>query len=69
MTLDHLRRRLDRIEARRHSIHHCGAVRIITADDADTERQVTALRAAGQLAPGVIVIDRRIVDPDHRSAS
>lgn len=63
MTLDHIRRRLDRIEARHHSSHYRGAIRILTEDDAGTERQVSALRAAGRLVHGVMVIDRRIVDP------
>ncbi|MFD1302110.1 hypothetical protein [Methylobacterium marchantiae] len=67
MTIDSLRCRLDRLEARCWPAGYCGAIRILTEDDADSERQVAALRAAGQRASGVMVIDRRIIDPGQRS--
>lgn len=67
-SLDAIRRRLDKVEASKR-IHLSGlgfypAVRVITESNADRDRQLAALQAAGRYRPGQLVIDRRIVDPE-----
>lgn len=68
MTISDLRRRLDKVEARHRQPEHRGAIQIITWDDADAERQIAAIEAAGGPGPGILIIDRRIVVPGPRTA-
>ncbi|GJE57753.1 hypothetical protein [Methylobacterium thuringiense] len=66
MSISDLRRRLDKVEARHRQPEHRGAIQIITRDDADAERQIAAIVAAGGPGPGILMIDRRIVVPGPR---
>jgi hypothetical protein len=72
MSLDSLRRRLDRIERDTGNSSAVGrqpAVRIITYSDKDRDQQLAALTAAGEYEPDRPLIERRIVDPPPESAA
>lgn len=64
MTLETLRRRLDRIERERGRVRLGKVLRIITEDDEDRDRQLAGLDLAG-----LFVIERRVIDPSPRSVS
>lgn len=62
MSLEALRKRLDRIERTRGGPALRKVLRIITEDDADRDRQLAGIDLAG-----LFVIERRIIDPSPRS--
>ncbi|CAO4149126.1 hypothetical protein [Methylorubrum aminovorans] len=62
MSLEILRKRLNRIERTRSGSHARNVLRIITEDDADRARQL-----AGIDLSGLFLIERRIIDPTPRS--
>lgn len=58
MSLEALRKRLDRIEQVRGGSHARKVLRIVTEDDEDRARQL-----AGIDLSGLFLIERRIIDP------
>ncbi|WP_411904201.1 hypothetical protein [Methylorubrum thiocyanatum] len=62
MSLDSLRKRLDRIERSRGGSVPRKVLRIITEDDADRARQLAGLDLSG-----LFLIERRLIDPNPRS--
>ncbi|AWI88349.1 hypothetical protein C0214_08880 [Methylobacterium sp. DM1] len=62
MSLDSLRKRLDRIERVRGGSALRKVLRIITEDDEDRDHQLAGLDLSG-----LFLIERRIIDPTPRS--
>lgn len=62
MSLEALRKRLDRIEQARGGSHSPKVLRIITEDDEDRAQQLASLDLSG-----LFLIERRLIDPSPRS--